>query len=380
MKRRIILLPSLIILLLGGPRQLFAWDGAFFDLFQVPFSAREAALGGVHAAQADDVSTLVSNPAGFRSAGPDVSFGTATLSIYDSAPSLIDQIVTGQLNTTPSEQRSMVNLLGPLLFAYVGNGLGFGVFTDSDVRTVTTGTTSSSVLTENLVLIPGYAFRIPLPDEWQSTLDIGFSLPFFLAARSFTGRDIRDLFTSSMTPTELVIDQPFYIGAGVGAEIGILYTWNGMFSVGIAARNLAITTWATYPTLRSYFAGDSPVNKIVPLPMDISVGIRWSPPIKMLIRSVDGLSLMADYSNIFDFAIYPAGATNPLLHFGIGIEITLLKVVKLRAGFYQLLPSGGLSLDLSLFTLDLAVFGRELSTQPWTDPVYGFMAGIRFRA
>jgi hypothetical protein len=112
--------------------------------------------------------------------------------------------------------------------------------------------------------------------------------------------------------------------------------------------------------------------------MDISVGIRWNPPIKMLVNAIDGFNLVADYNDMFDFLIYPPGARNPLLHVGLGMEITLLKIVKLRAGFYQLLPSGGLSLDLSFFTLDLAVFGRELSAQPWTTPVYGYMAGIRF--
>ena len=112
--------------------------------------------------------------------------------------------------------------------------------------------------------------------------------------------------------------------------------------------------------------------------MDISLGVRWSPPAKMLIRSVDGFSVVADYNDIFDFVFYPQAARNPLLHFGLGVEVTLLKVVKLRAGFYQLLPSGGVSLDLSFLTFDVAVFGRELSTQPWTNPVYGYMAGIRF--
>jgi hypothetical protein len=98
----------------------------------------------------------------------------------------------------------------------------------------------------------------------------------------------------------------------------------------------------------------------------------------MLTSYIDGFTILADYNDIFDFLIYPPGARHPLLHIGLGIEITLLEVVKLRAGFYQLLPSGGISLDLSFFTIDVAVFGRELSAKPWTTPVYGYMAGIRF--
>ena len=153
------------------------------------------------------------------------------------------------------------------------------------------------------------------------------------------------------------------------------------FSVGVAGRNYAITSALSYNKLSSYQAGSPPnQSRATPIPMDISLGVRWNPPVKMLVRSIDGFCIMADYNDIFDFIIYPPKARNPLLHFGLGTEITLLKIVKLRAGFYQLLPSGGLSLDLSFFALDIAVFGRERSTQPWTDYVYGFMMGIRFKA
>jgi hypothetical protein len=367
MNRRIFLLLSLLVLVLGGTGPVFAWDGAFFDLFQVPFSPREAALGGNHAAQADDISTLQSNAAGFRSVPPALSIGATSVSLYNGP---IDSSGVG----------STVDIFGPLAIAYVGNGLGFGLFSDLNANTLIYGPYpgARSVVTENLVAIAGYAFRIPLPDQWQSTLDLGFSLPFFFAARSITNQDVRGLFASLITPLDFVLNQPFKIAAGVSAEFGILYVWNNTFSVGIAGRNLAITSWELYPTLADYLQGGTPSLTTTPLPLDISVGIRWSPPIKNLARSIDGFTLLADYNDIFDFLIYPPGATNPLLHLGLGMEITLLRVVKIRAGFFQLLPSGGLSLDLSFFTLDFAVFGRELSRQPWTSPVYGYMAGIRF--
>jgi hypothetical protein len=365
MKRRIFLLFSLGMLMLGAPREVFAWDGAFFDLFQVPFTAREAALGGNHAAQADDVSTLVSNVAGFRSAGPDLLIGGVNVSYY------------GQ-PSNPGITNSTFDLFGPLSMAYVGNGLGFGVFSDINVTASTTAY-YPSVVTQNLVIITGYAFRIPLADP-QSTLDVGFSFPIFLAARSFSSQDIRSLLSSSVTPFQFVVNEQFALAAGISAEFGVLYSLNNTFSVGLAARNLAITSASYYAKLSSYQDGASPYKTVpTPIPMDVSLGIRWNPPVKMSIPSIDGFSIMADYNDIFDFLIYPPGARNPLLHIGLGTEITLLKIVKLRAGFYQLLPSGGLSLDLSVVALDIAVFGREKSPQPWTDYVYGFMAGLRVK-
>ena len=368
MKRPIFLLLSVAALILGGADSVFAWDGAFFDLFQVPFSPREAALGGNHAAQADDISTLQSNPAGFRSVDPELSIGAVSMSVYNGPSS------AGLANTT-------YDLFGPFAIAYVGNGLGFGFFTDTNLLSRVRGPSPNGNAqgTENVVAIAGYAFRIPLPDSWESTLDVGFSVPIFLAARSDTRQDARALFSSQITLMDFVINERFTEAAGISAEFGLLYISNDTFSVGIAGRNLALTSSKTYSTLSDYQQGASPIQtNTVGLPMDISIGIRWNPPIKMRVRSIDGLSIMADYNDIFDFLTYPAQARNILLHFGLGMEITLLRAVKLRGGFYQLLPCGGFSLDLSFFTLDLAVFGRELSTQPWTTPVYGYMAGLRF--
>jgi hypothetical protein len=337
------------ILTLGTllPWQLAAWDGAFFDLFQIPFSAREAALGGVHAALADDLTTLVSNPAGFRSAGPEFSLAEMTFSIYDSAPSLLDEVITSQPSTTPDLRRATMNLMGPLFIGYVGDGLGFGLFSSTNVRTWTWGAypAGRSVIQQNLVVVAGYSFRIPFPEEWQSTLDLGFTIPVFVTARSDTAKDVRGIFTSSITPPAVVADQPFTMAEGVSAE---------------------------------FLAGGLPNTRNTPLPMDISAGLKWSPPIKNLFRSIDGLSLMADYHDIFDFVFYPPAARNPLLHIGIGLEMQILQIVKLRAGFYQCLPSGGIELDLSLFKLNVAVFGRELTSQPWGYPVYGYMIGVRF--
>ncbi len=370
------------ILTLGTllPWRLAAWDGAFFDLFQIPFSAREAALGGVHAALADDLTTLVSNPAGFRSAGPEFSLAEMTFSIYDSAPSLLDEVITSQPSTTPDLRRATMNLMGPLFIGYVGDGLGFGLFSSTNVRTWTWGAypAGRSVIQQNLVVVAGYSFRIPFPEEWQSTLDLGFTIPVFVTARSDTAKDVRGIFTSSITPPAVVADQPFTMAEGVSAEFGILYSYDNVFSVGIAARDLAIVSTNSYPSLVSFLAGGLPDTRNTPLPMDISAGFKWSPPIKNLLRSIDGLSLMADYHDIFDFVFYPEGARNPFLHIGIGLEMQILQIVKLRAGFYQCLPSGGIELDLSLFKLNVAVFGRELTSRPWGYPVYGYMIGVRF--
>ena len=62
----------------------------------------------------------------------------------------------------------------------------------------------------------------------------------------------------------------------------------------------------------------------------------------------------------------------------MGLQFKLLDIVSLRAGYYQCLPSVGLGLDLTLFKLNLAYFGRELSNEPGGYPVGCYTAGLEF--
>ncbi len=378
MKRRIALVLFFLFPLLLTGQPLSAWDWAFFDLFQIPFSARAASLGGTHAAAVDGVGTLFGNPAGFRSVEPEVSLAQGMLSIYDSGPTIIDEVLIDEPPGTSATRRAGLDLLGPLFFGYVGNGLGFGLFNNTKIRYWTWGAfpRGYSVVEEDLVFISGYAFAIPLPASWNSTLDLGFSLPLFAAARSDSTKDVRGLLTSSLTPIELIATEPFTIASGAGVEAGILYSYGNVFSVGIVARNLAIVAQRRYSSFLDYESGAPPATRNVPIPLDFTVGILWSPPVKDLIGFLDGFSLMLDYRYAFDFLSYPAFATDPLLHISAGVELRMLRILYLRVGFYQLLPSFGLELDLSLFKLSMAMIGRELSTQPGGYPIYGYMLGL----
>ena len=55
-------------------------------------SARMDALGGLHAALADDISVLLSNPAGFRSAGPQFSVAELTMNLSGPIFSIADLV------------------------------------------------------------------------------------------------------------------------------------------------------------------------------------------------------------------------------------------------------------------------------------------------
>jgi len=114
-------------------------------------------------------------------------------------------------------------------------------------------------------------------------------------------------------------------------------------------------------------------------PLDLSVGVGFRPALGRLDRVVSDLVLLLDYVNILDFVVDPANARNPVLHVGLGAEVELLDVLSLRAGFSDGLLAAGLGIDLRICTLNLSMFGQEMSSEPGVAPVFNFMLGVEFR-
>jgi hypothetical protein len=163
---------------------------------------------------------------------------------------------------------------------------------------------------------------------------------------------------------------------GAGIEFGLLYSFREWLAFGIAGRNLSLEQIRSFGSIQDLIGGGSSTSKYIALPLDLSAGILFRPPLARLSWLISDLVIAADYHNMFDFATYPDGATDPLLHIGVGLELKMLEIVSLRAGYYQCLPSVGIGLDLSLFTIDFAYFGRELSKQPGGYPVDSYSIGI----
>ena len=235
------------------------------------------------------------------------------------------------------------------------------------------------MLEDNLVIMGARAFRIPLREGSHSTLDVGFSLVGFATARGEYSADLRQLFQSTATVQDLLAASGLFQRAmGARLEFGLLYSFRKLFSIGLAGRNLALVQLRDFATIQDFLTGGISVAWYNVLPLDLSAGILFRPPLARLNWFISDLIIAADYHDIFDFLIYPPGATNPLLHIGAGLELKLLEIISLRAGYYQCLPSFGMGLDLTLFKLNLAYFGRELSAEPGLYPVYCYTVGVEF--
>ncbi len=334
-------------------------------------SARTAAIGGLHSALADDLITLFSNPAGFRSAGPQFSAAEITVSVY--APPGGDA-----LGATPSSYAAL-QLLGPISFGYVGKGFGFGVFDTLSVRYGVWGGTSTAI-DENLILAGGYAFRIPFPEGSDSSLDLGLLAKGFMTTRSMTTKSIGEVLGSYLDLSNLTSyrDGTVQRVTGIGIDLGILYSYKKAFSIGLVARNSALGKHKNYATFQDLLKGQASSAGYTFYALDLSFGVAWKPQLGRLGRHFQDFTLMLDYRDILDFVIWPPTAIHPLLHIAFGCEFKLLEILSIRGGFYQCLPSAGIGLDLTLFTLNATISAFELSDSPWGSPIYNTMLGLEF--
>ncbi|HET6484928.1 MAG TPA: hypothetical protein VFH83_00825 [Spirochaetia bacterium] len=359
-------------------------------------SARASALGGLHAALADDLGSLFSNPAGFALAGPQLSVSEVTLHLTGPVFSIADLVykgTTGTDFTTLLQTPSVISLLsslfasgtlnGPLALGYVGGGLGFGIFNASNVTFTTVGTppTVTASIGEDVIFAGGYAFAIPLPASWKSKLDIGATLKAFARADVTLRESILDVLTLLAAPdVSIIYNQPFELDAGIGVDVGIRYSWNDTISFGVVGRNLyAPALVNSYTTFSAFGQGAAPTMSFGTVPLDLAAGFAFTPNLGALEPYLGGLKVLLDYQDILDFLTHPTTASNPVLHVGLGIEFQLLQILALRAGFNEGYFSAGAGLNLSVFRLNLTMYGSELSLEPGLRPAYNLIVGLEFR-
>ncbi|MBN1698213.1 MAG: hypothetical protein JW881_11920 [Spirochaetales bacterium] len=375
------LLYAILLLFIAGIGSLFA--SGEIEPSLVPSNARSASLGGPHAAMTDDHRTIFHNPAGLRTA--ESGFLLSELTLHLTGP-VFD--VTGALleDSDITENSELLELLttiyagmelvGPISFAYIGGGFGFGIFNWADIEFQTRGSYNLQFsFLENLLLTAGYAFRVPIG---ETTLDIGVQLKAL--GRGSTTSLIQSVLeimeTATSDPLQLLFEGDFYISSGAGLDIGLLYTIADIFSIGLVARDAYTPTWRLrFDSLEDF---SDPASEYGTVPCDLSFGIRFALPLGRLHYYLGEPVLYLDYTDILDFLTHPATARNWFLHLGLGLEWHILDIISLRAGFAEGLPGAGLGVDLTFFTIDVAIFGSELSTEPSFRPAYNMIIGFDF--
>lgn len=380
------LLALVVLILFSGT--VFSDDILIMDY--IP-SASISAIGGAHAAQADGLSVLFTNPAGFQSVDSLFSISELTIGlhgpVFDIANMVVALLKGGDLNTIISQNSDLISSLnaglditGPLYFGYVGDGLGFGIFNTTEVYFRSTGVAIEAAAAEQIYLVGGYAFRIPFSEAKASYFDIGIMLKASVRGEVVMSKTVFELLNFASLDLDL-LSQPFVFSAGIGVDVGLRYSLGDYFAVGLVAEDAFTAVFdRTYSSLTSFLAVGTPVNGNRIIPFKLNGGFMFSPPLGLLGRVISDIDIYIDYNDILDFLVSPETSRNPLLNISIGLDILLLDILSVRLGFYEGLFSAGLGLDLTIFDFNASMYGSEKGVEPGQSPIYNVVLGFEFRS
>lgn len=365
--------------------------------YQLPFvysTVRSLALGGYHAADAHGLSSIFSNPAGFQKAEPTIGIAQLSATVggplqdlvniaetglgggEDALEGLIGAVDTFKLLTNMD---ASATLMGPLHGGYVGNGFGFGLFSDisADLRSRDPFKVGLSFIM-NASLSGGYAYRIPIPEMYGHTLDIGAQVRGSVRGTYRMTNTLRDLFVVDTFGVSL-LDRPLEFMYSVGLDVGILYSFRDIVSVGITSRDVySYTSIQEYSTVHNFvdnFTSPESTTK-GSIPTDLSVGVAVTPPLGRVGKVLTDLTLYVDYRDILDLIVYEQEIFNPLSKLSAGLNISLIEIFHLMTGINNGYLSAGLAVDLSIFTIEIAMYGSKSQIgqkgKSITNVVFGF--------
>jgi hypothetical protein len=355
--------------------------GEVIEPFVMP-SARAGALGGVHAAFADDFYVLFTNPAAMVDIEQEFSAAEITLSMYGPVFEILDVMSDYSGSDDPLDISGLVgkngfatgfDLGGPLAVGTIGRGLGLGLFNRTKSDAVVTGTVIRPVLSEEFLFLGGYSFR--LLNKKKHFLDMGFFGKGFY-------RGLINLETSIFDASNLfnsMSDHAFSTYLGLGFDLGLQYTFADDLSVALVCYDVyspvLITNYASFSDFRDKTGTGS--NDYATVRRRLDLGVAYRIHSNFLDRYISNFVVMTDYQDLLDLtALIPR---NPILQVGIGAELVILNVFSLRIGIADALPAVGFGLDLRFMKLDCAIRGKELGLDPGVQPVYAIDMGLLFR-
>lgn len=352
---------------------------------------KTVALGGSHTALAEGLSVLYTNPAGLAVVPQSFTFSSINLNlsgpVFDIANLIISsadtsKIVSHVLNLFDDKGRfySGVDLGGPISIGYVGHGLGFGVFNRSWAEINAASILSVNIdILEEFCAIGGYGYRFTLLDG--NTLDIGASAKGFIRGELPYSTNILGLTSLVSDFSSVLTTSPFDLTLGVGVDAGIRYTLAKRYIFAISAKDAYTPTFKTeYSSLNAFLVSPSAAKSgnvaYTLADCNLSAGFCGYIPLGPLDNYISSFKVMLDYNDIL--SLWDIIQPNPILLASAGVEITIHDILSIRCGVNQALLTAGFGLDLSLCKLNVAMYGRELSSEPGARPVYNLLLGLDF--
>jgi hypothetical protein len=263
---------------------------------------------------------------------------------------------------------------GPIAFGNIKNGWGWGVFDRVYGGAAVTGRNIQAWANADLIFDLGYSFRIL--EIGTHTLDVGVLGNIFGRMGVNSGRmSLFDLNDGSDALEKRFNYLPFTIGAGL--NLGVQYRLIGNFTAALTVNDLFSLGYVSFNDLNlSSSAGPMPSGYLGYIKPNINLGVSY----KLFDNSVLSWAIMADYRDFINlFRQDEYESRNGWLNLGVGSELTLFKHVAFRVGLNEMLPAVGIGLDLFVFKLDAAFYGKELGNEPGKMSTYAMDVGLLFR-
>jgi len=348
------------------------------DPFVMP-SARFSALGGVHAAMADDFYSIFMNPAGFSNVKSEFSAAEITVSTFGPVFEIVDLFRNNSGSVEDLDLSGIVgpggfaagfDLGGPLSLGWVGNGLGIGIFNRVRTTAAISGAYLKPVMSAELLFVGGYGLRIY--NLGGISMDFGFLTKGFF-------RGIVDMKTAIFSVDSLdPFESQFYVNLGFGIDLGLTISYEDMLSLAVVCHDAYSPVLVNrYDALSDFGDGAPDKPSYATVKRVLNFGLSYNIRSAFLDRYFSRVTVMLDHHDFLDlFSLIPR---NAILNVSLGVELVLLNPLTLRFGITDALPALGFGLNLSFMTLDFAIFGKELGLDPGKHSVYAMSFGLLFR-
>ncbi|MDR2510386.1 MAG: hypothetical protein LBC77_07070 [Spirochaetaceae bacterium] len=357
---------------------LFAEDP--FLLHTEPFtvvSSRERAFGGPHTTMGGGIFLLFSNPASLAYIQQNTLLGMElTLEDVDRLSELIDIANVMPYTKAYLQSRAELGLsvmppsfklAGPLIIGVAGKSMAIGFF--SRFYTSSTFTFSEIIpipiapveydlavhrvnINSDFIVSGGISWNIKNTPSYNLDLGIAAKLCYRGAEELLSQQ------TAIAHEADRVVLETGDISSrnilGLSLDSGLLFSYMDRLLIGLTLNDapapLIVMNSGEFESLPAFCMALPHVN------LGIAVNIFYTQPVVCTL-AVDFRDALA----VFGLTGTPR---NALLNLSAGLEVTVYHLVKLRAGFADLLPSGGIGMDLGAVSINFALYGAEYGINP----------------
>lgn len=345
---------------------------------QAVTDVRSNGMGGAHLADYTDYFTLYRNPSLLQKAGKHWYWDTLTLNLgaplqyipelVDTLPSMMDDPqallnspVVSDLLANGLNVNAAVNFPMLSFGAITGHNTGWGLYNrilvDANIPSLM-GKTSAAGGGE-LGVIYGYGQTIPLTDV--HTVSVGGSLRTYFQAKA----GIKAPLTSLMSNASSALEGISRIGTGL--DMAATYTYDNWLDAALVWHNMIAPTWVGASNGDDLSGLTSFAYSKKWAEPKLGIGVGADVPTWWAMGIISNWRAYADHYNVIN--MFKKGLRrNPWLDLSLGTEVSIMRILDLRLGFYEGYLNTGIGMNLGAISWDFAMYGKELSTQPGGTP------------